>query len=109
MSRHGFAHRLNLHVETARRTVPSLAGKRVSPHVLRHSCAMHTLEATGDIRKVSMWLGHASMQSTEAYLRADPTEKLEALTARLSPDVRRGSFVDAPDRLLAILSNARTA
>jgi site-specific recombinase XerC len=46
---------------------------------------MHTLQATGDVRKVSLWLGHASIQSTEIYLRADPTEKLEALTKSIAP------------------------
>lgn len=107
MSRHGFAHRLALHVETARRNAPSLSGKRVSPHVLRHSCAMHTLEATGDIRKVSLWLGHASIQSTEAYLRADPAEKFDILAAGLPPGIKKGSFKNAPDRLLAILRDAR--
>ncbi len=84
-----------------------MAGKRVSPHVLRHSCAMHTLEATGDIRKVSLWLGHAGIQSTEAYLRADPAEKFDVLAAGLPPGIKKGSFKNAPDRLLAILSEAR--
>ena len=37
---------------------------------------MHALEATGDIRKVSLWLGHQSIRSTEIYLQADPVEKL---------------------------------
>ena len=69
MSRHGFAHRLRLHADATRKRVPSLVGKRISPHVLRHTCAIHTLEATRDIRKVSVWLGHASVQSTEIYLR----------------------------------------
>ena len=68
MSRDGFAHRLALRVATAAKKRPSLLRKRVTPHVLRHSCAMHTLAATGDIRKVALWLGHASLQSTEAYL-----------------------------------------
>lgn len=81
MSRHGFAHRPALHVATARQEAPSLTGKRVSPHTLRHSCAMHTLEATGDIRKVSLWLGHQTIRSTEIYLRADPVEKLDILAA----------------------------
>lgn len=107
MSRHGFAHRLALHVGTARKRTPSMVGKRVSPHVLRHSCAMHTLEATGDIRKVSLWLGHASIQSTEAYLRADPSEMLKILAAKVPPKVVKGSFDGATDRLLAILAKAR--
>ena len=67
------------HVGTASRAAPTIAGKGVGPHVLRHTCAMHTLQATRDVRKVSLWLGHASPQSTEVYPRADPTEKLEAL------------------------------
>jgi site-specific recombinase XerD len=81
MTRSGFEYILAKHVTTASRVAPSVASKRVSPHVLRHTCAMHTLQATRDVRKVSLWLGHASLQSTEVYLRADPTEKLEALNA----------------------------
>jgi site-specific recombinase XerD len=77
MTRDGFAFRLAEHVKTAATKQPSILGKRVTPHVLRHSCAMHTLAATGDIRKVALWLGHASIQSTETYLRADPEEKLQ--------------------------------
>jgi hypothetical protein len=65
MTRDGFAFRLAEHVKTAATKQPSILGKRVTPHVLRHSCAMHTLAATGDIRKVALWLGHASIQSTE--------------------------------------------
>ena len=70
---------------------------------------MHTLEATDDIRKVSLWLGHASIKSTQIYLRADPGEKYDVLAAKLPPDIKRGSFRDAPDRLLQILSEARAA
>ena len=81
---------------------PSIARKRVTPHVLRHTCAMHTLQATRDVRKVSLWLGHASLQSTEIYLRADPTEKLEALTAMAPLSLQPGRF-RAPDKLLAML------
>ena len=84
---------------------PSIAGKSVSPHVLRHTCAMHTLQATRDVRKVSLWLGHASLQSTEVYLRADPTEKLEALAAMAPPMLKPGRF-RAPDKLMAMLSTA---
>lgn len=51
---------------------------------------MHTLQATRDVRKVSLWLGHASLQSTEIYLRADPTEKLEALAAMAPPSLKPG-------------------
>jgi Nucleotidyl transferase AbiEii toxin, Type IV TA system/Phage integrase family len=55
--------------------------RQVSPHVLRHTCAMIVLQATKDIRKVSLWLGHSDLTTTEVYVRADPTEKLEAIEA----------------------------
>ena len=105
MTRSGFEYILAKHVTTAARAAPSIASKRVSPHVLRHTCAMHTLQATRDVRKVSLWLGHASLQSTEVYLRADPTEKLEALAAMTPPTLKPGRF-RAPDKLLAMLSTA---
>jgi integrase/recombinase XerD len=105
MTRSGFEYILAKHVAAAAQTEPSIAGKRVTPHVLRHSCAMHTLRATRDVRKVALWLGHASLQSTEAYLRADPTEKLEALATLAPPGLRRGKF-QAPDTLMAMLRTA---
>jgi hypothetical protein len=73
MTRSGFEHILAKHVATASRTTHSIGAKCVSAHVLRHTCAMHTLQATRDVRKVSLWLGHASLQSSEIYLRANPT------------------------------------
>jgi integrase/recombinase XerD len=105
MTRSGFEYILQKHVATAAHNTPSIAKKRVSPHVLRHTCAMHTLQATRDVRKVSLWLGHAALQSTEIYLRTDPTEKLEALAAMAPPMLKPGRF-RAPDKLLAMLSGA---
>ena len=86
----------------ASQTCPSLQRKQVSPHVLRHTCAMMILQATGDLRKVSLWLGHADMQTTEMYLRADPTDKLEAIERVIPPQLKRGQF-RAPDKLIASL------
>lgn len=102
MTRSGFEYILSKHVRFAGIKEPSLAKKRVSPHSLRHSCAMATLQATGDIRKASLWLGHASLQSTQVYPRADPTEKLEAMASLIPPTLRRGRF-RPPDKLLALL------
>jgi site-specific recombinase XerD len=102
MTRAGFEYVLAKHAATAARVTPTIAEKRVTPHVLRHSCAMHTLQATGDVRKVSLWLGHASIQSTEIYLRADPTEKLAMLAGAEMPTLRPGRF-RPPDKLLAML------
>ena len=106
MSRFGFGYIVSKHVKTAARSQASLLQKRITPHALRHTCAMHTLQATRDIRKVSLWLGHATLQSTEVYLRADPTEKLEALMTMVPPGLRKGRF-RAPDRLLSMLSKTR--
>ena len=59
MTRSGFEYILSKHAATAASNQPSIATKRVTPHVLRHTCAIHMLQATQDIRKVSLWLGHA--------------------------------------------------
>ena len=108
MTRHGVAHRLALHAATARRRAPSIERKRISPHVLRHSCAMHTLLSTADPRKVSIWLGHASMKSTEIYLHTDAAQRLEILQARTPPQLRKGSFRrTVTDRVMAMLQDVR--
>ena len=108
ITRSGFEYILAKHVKAATPAVPAIAKKRISPHVLRRSCAMHMLQATRDVRKVALWLGHANLQSTEIYLRADPAEKLEALQALTPPSLRRGQF-RAPDKLLAMLQNETKA
>ena len=105
LTRRGFAKRVALHAETAARAVASIADKRVTPHALRHACALHTLEATGDVRQVGLWLGHTSLKSTEMYLRADPAKKLDILAARQPPNLRKGSFDGVHDELLAMLGN----
>ena len=102
MTRSGFKYILQKHMKTAVQTCASLREKRVSPHVLRHTSAMLVLQATGDIRKVALWLGHDDIQTTEVYLRADPTEKLEAIDAAVPPTLKRGEF-RAPDKLIALL------
>lgn len=102
LSRWGFAYVLKQHVETAGQRCPGLQNKRVSPHVLRHTCAMIVLQGTQDIRKVSLWLGHSTLASTEIYTRGDPTEKLEAIEAIVPPHLRKGSF-RPPDKLIAVL------
>lgn len=105
MTRAGFEYVLQKHVSTAAKRCRSLKGRSVSPHQLRHSCALLMLQATRDIRKVALWLGHADVRTTEIYLRVDPTEKLEAVEAVLPPGLRRGRF-KAPDALIASLTDS---
>lgn len=102
----GFRYILSKHVQAATPKRPSLSNKRVSPHVLRHTCAINALQATRDIRKVALWLGHASLKSTEIYLRADPTEKLHTIEQALPPDLRRGRF-QVEDKLIAWLEGRK--
>lgn len=105
MTRAGFEYILRKHVESARTHCPSLSSKRVSPHVLRHTCALTILQATKDLRKVSLWLGHSSMQTTEIYTRADPSLKLEALESVIAPKLRTGRF-KTTDKLIQLLKAA---
>ncbi len=105
LTRSGFEYILRKHVRTARQHCPSLATKRVFPHLLRHTCALTVLQATKDLRKVSLWLGHAHMQTTEIYTRVDPSVKLEALESVVLPELRSGRF-KATDKLIASLRAA---
>ena len=102
MTRCGFEYILRKHARSATKHCLSLLSKRISPHVLRHTCALTVLQATGDLRKVSLWLGHSSMQTTEMYTRADPSVKLEALESIVAPKLRSGRF-KATDELIASL------
>jgi len=105
MTRAGFEYILRKHVHTAETRCPTLSSKRISPHVLRHTCALTILQATKDLRKVSLWLGHSSMQTTEIYTRADPSVKLEALESVIAPKLRTGRF-KATDKLIEMLKAA---
>lgn len=102
ITRAGLAYVLRHHAGVAGSRCSSLARKRVSPHVLRHTCALTILQATGDLRKVSLWLGHADMQTTMAYLRADPTEKIATVTA-IVPMPGRRVRLRTPDKPIASL------
>jgi site-specific recombinase XerD len=102
MSRSGFEYILDKHVRTAAEKCQELKGRSVSPHLLRHSCAVMMLQATRDIRKVALWLGHSDVRTTEVYLRVNPSEKLEAVEAVVPLGLRRGKF-KAPDALIASL------
>jgi integrase/recombinase XerD len=102
LSRWGVAYLLQQHAKTASKKCLSLRNKQISPHVLRHTCAMIVLLATKDIRKVALWLGHSNLTTTEVYVRADPSEKLEAIEAIVPLHLRKGKF-HPPDRLIALL------
>jgi site-specific recombinase XerD len=102
LTRSGVAFILRNYQSEALLVCPSLKGKRISPHVLRHSCGINVLRSTGDIRKVALWLGHERMETSEIYVAGDPNEKLEILKAVVPPSLRPGKF-SPPDALIASL------
>lgn len=83
---------------------PSLATRRVTPHVLRHSAAMFLREAGVDISVIALWLGHEAITSTQIYLHADLAIKERAL-ARTAPPGVPSTRYRAPDTLLAFLNS----
>ena len=72
------------HVAAARRDCPSLADKRITPHVLRHTAAMELLQAGVDRALIAIWLGHESLDTTQIYLDANLQLK-EAILAKITP------------------------
>ena len=69
------------HAEHAAKSYPPLARKRIHPHVLRHSTAVHLLKAGVDLSTIAHWLGHASINTTHKYLTIDMEAKRAALAA----------------------------
>jgi site-specific recombinase XerD len=104
MTRSGVRDRLDRAVATAEQTCPSLHGRQVSPHTLRHSTAVHLLESGADLAVIALWLGHSSPAVTHQYLEADLAAK-EATLQRLA-DPNPGPTRFRPnDRLLAFLEH----
>jgi site-specific recombinase XerD len=95
-------HRVATHSAVAARRAPSLVGKRLTPHVLRHTSAMQLLQAGVDSAVIALWLGHADSRSTQAYLHADLTIKERAL-ARTTPVSVRPTRYRPSDPILAFL------
>lgn len=84
----GVQHMVARHAAKARKACPTLAKKRVSPHVLRHAAAMELLHAGVDRAVIALWLGHESVETTQIYLDADLALKEQALTKYVTSEVR---------------------
>jgi integrase/recombinase XerD len=97
-----FELRLDKHTATAACACPTLRTKRITPHTLRHTNAMLLRAENVDIYTIALWLGHATVKSTEIYLHADNKLKHEAIQ-RAAPIGTRPGRYRPPDTLLAFL------
>jgi site-specific recombinase XerD len=88
MTRANVALRLALAVQAAARRHPDLAMRRISPHTIRHTTAMHLLQAGVDISVIALGLGHESPATTHHYVEADLTMKERALARLHAPDAK---------------------
>ena len=102
MTRTNLALRLALAVKRATDSCPALAKRRVSPHTIRHTTAMHLLQAGVDISVIALWLGHESPITTHHYVEADLTMKERALAKLHEPEAKIQRY-RAPDSLINFL------
>jgi site-specific recombinase XerD len=104
LSVHGVKYMLNKHAATAARVCPSLTGKRVTVHLLRHTMALEMLQAGVDRGVIALWLGHERVETTQMYVEATLAMKEQALAKTTPPRASPGRF-RAGDRLLNFLNS----
>jgi site-specific recombinase XerD len=104
LSRDAVERMVHKYVLVAAKSCPSLASKRVTPHVLRHSTAMDLLHHGVDQAVIALWLGHESVQTTQIYVHADMRLKEKAL-ARVTPLNSKPGRYRPDDTLLAFLES----
>jgi integrase/recombinase XerD len=104
LSRYGAKYLLQRAVQRAAAACPSLSTKTITPHVVRHSTAMHLLQSGVDIAVIALWLGHESIETTHGYLEADLATKEQALQ-KLAAVEEQGVRFTADDPLLVFLTS----
>lgn len=102
LSRDAVALLLTKYATIASQHCPSLVGKPVTPHVLRHSCVMTLLRAGVDTSVIALWMGHEKTETLQIYVHADLTLKERALARTTPRDATPGRY-RPPDDLLAFL------
>jgi site-specific recombinase XerD len=100
----GVQYILAKHTAVACQTCPSLQQKRVTPHVLRHTMAMELLQAGVDLAVIALWLGHASVETTQISLQANRALQEEILAKTTPPEGKPGRY-RPDDQLLAFLKS----
>lgn len=79
ITRFGIHTLIERYAPRAKEQVPSMRGKRISPHTVRHSTACHLLRAGVDLNTIRGWLGHVSLDTTNVYAEIDLQMKADAL------------------------------
>ena len=106
LSRDAVEYLLKKHAKVAQEQCPAIADKRVTPHVLRHSCAMDLLHSGVDHTTIALWLGHESPDSTQCYFHADIEMKQEALDKTAPYDLPPGRY-RPDDSLMSFLEGLK--
>jgi site-specific recombinase XerD len=104
ITRFGIYDLVKRHAARAAQRVPSIAAKRVSPHVIRHTTAVHLLRAGVDINTIRAWLGHVSLDTTNIYAEVDLAMKAKALGECSIPDDSRRHWRKEPGLMVFLRS-----
>ncbi|GAA4828424.1 MULTISPECIES: tyrosine-type recombinase/integrase [Micrococcaceae] len=99
LSRDAIERRLAIHLGTASTSCPSLRGKHITMHSLRHTTAMNLLHAGVDVSLIALWLGHEQTSTTDMYLQADMETKKNILDKTRHPEIEAGTYTPSPDVL----------
>lgn len=102
LTRSGVRTRLDAATTGARKTCKGLRDRRVYPHLLRHTTAMHLLQSGVDMTVIALWLGHESTATTHMYVEADLTMKKRAIE-KVEKPIQAGRKYQPSDRVLAFL------
>ena len=104
ITRSAITDRLKRAVKTAATKCVSLAGRKISPHTVRHATAMHLLQSGVDITLIALWLGHECPATTHIYVEADLKMKEAALKVVTPPALKQVRY-RPPDGLLGFLKS----
>ena len=103
MSRFNVTQRLGIAVARAAKVHSSLSKRRISPHTVRHTTAMHLLQSGVAVSVIALWLGHESMTTTHRYIEADLSMKEKALARLQEPKKNMDRYYPSDDALMQFL------
>lgn len=105
MTRFNVTQRLDIAVSRAAETHSSLSSRRISPHTIRHTTAMHLLQSGVAFSVIALWLGHESMTTTHRYVEANLEMKVQALVKLQEPDTKMRLYHPVDDALMQFLQS----